>query len=262
LEISGLARGEDMNKEKVPLSGAQTLESLGREGTYEKVAEYLSDKPRGKILDIPTGSGVLAKRLFDLKFDVTCCDISPTQFLVDELTVDQGDLNERIPYDDEQFDYVCCLEGVEHTENPYNAIRELSRVLKPGGILIMTTPNYLNIERRLKFLVTGFFTKPVSQQMFKDVFGGKTHGMHLSPLGYSIIRFALEHAGFQITKITYVKKKPKQVFLKPFVWFIRLYTILYPKNLRERYWISETSSNEILDGGNTLVIYAQKTKTG
>lgn len=247
-----------MNKKNLPSGGAHTVRPLAREATYEKVVEYLSDKPRGKILDIPTGSGALAKRLFDLKFDVTCCDIDPTQFFANELTVDQGNLNERIPYDDGQFDYICCLEGIEHTENPYNATRELSRVLKPDGILIMSTPNYLNIKRRLKFLIKGSFTKPVSQQMLKEKFGGKTYGMHLSPLGYTILRFALEHAGFQITEITYVKKKPRQMFLRPFVLFIRLYTNLWPKSARERYWFSDTTSNVILDGGNTLVIYAKK----
>lgn len=263
-----LAQNLDYRKECTMTKGdgEQTDRPLTRGhekiGQYLKVVEYLRDKPRGKVLDIPTGSGVLAKRLFDLEFDVACCDIDPTQFMVSELTVDQGDLNERIPYDNEQFDYICCIEGIEHTENPYKAIRELSRALKPDGILIMTAPNYLNIERRLKFLITGYFTKPVSQRMFKDTFGGKTYGMHLSPIGYTIIRFALEHAGFQITEITYAKKKPRQMFLKPFVWFVRLYTKLYPKSARERYWFSETTSDEILEGGNILVIYAKKIETG
>lgn len=231
---------------------------IAREGIHEAVIEFLKDKPRGKVLDIPTGFGALAKQLYDLQFDVTCCDIDLGKFSVKELSVDHGDLNEKIPYGDEQFDYICCIEGIEHTENPYNAIREVSRVLKPGGTLIMTTPNYLNIERRLKFVITGSFTKPVSQQMLRDNYQGKTDGMHLSPLGYTIIKFALERAGFQITEISSGKKKRRQVFLKPLVWLIRLYAKLWPENARERYWISETTSSEILYGGNTLFIYAKK----
>ena len=122
----------------------------------------------------------------------------------------------------------------------------------------MSTPNYLNIERRLKFLMTGFFTKPVSQQMFRERFHGQVYAMHLSPIGYTLIRFILEHAGFRLTEIIHDKKKPKQLFLRPLVWFIRLYALFWPREKREQYWLSETLGGNILDGGNTLIIVAQK----
>ncbi len=231
---------------------------LARDGIHEKVIEYLSDKPKGRILDIPTGLGALAKKLSEMNFTVSCCDVDTSQFLAQPLKVDQGDLNGKIPYGDNEFDYVCFLEAIEHTENPYNAVRELARVLKPGGTLIMSTPNYLNIERRLKFLVTGFFTKPVPQDMFRERFHGQTYAMHLSPIGYTLIRFMLEHAGFHITEMTDDKKKPKQLLLKPLVWLIRLYTLSWSKKKREQYWLSETSGDTILDGGNTLIMIAQK----
>jgi SAM-dependent methyltransferase len=231
---------------------------LARDGVHDRVIEFLQDKPRGKVLDIPTGYGALAKQLYDMHFTVSCCDINTDQFLVDELKVDKGDLNEHIPYSDGEFDYVCFLEAVEHTENPYNAIRQVARVLKPGGTLIMSTPNYLNIERRLKFLVTGFFTRPVSQNTFRNHYRGEVYGMHLSPIGYTIIRFALEHAGLQIIKIAYDKKKKKQALLKPLVWLIRFYAKLWPKSKREKYWLAETTGDTILDGGNTLIIFARK----
>ena len=139
---------------------------LARNGVHERVIAYLADKPRGSVLDVPTGQGVLAKRLHETGFTVSCCDIDTSQFLAKELSVDQGDLNGRLPYGNEEFDYVCFLEAIEHTENPYNAVREVARVLKKGGVLALSTPNYLNIERRIKFLITGFFTKPVSHEKF------------------------------------------------------------------------------------------------
>jgi len=234
------------------------LVPLARDGIHEKIIEYMRDKPRGRILDIPTGFGALASRLSEMNFVVSCCDIDTSQFLAQGLKIDRGDLNGKIPYADNEFDYVCFLEAIEHTENPYNAVRELARVLKPGGTLFMSTPNYLNIERRLKFLVTGFFTKPVPQNMFKERFHGQTYAMHLSPIGYTLIRFILEYAGFRIIEITYDKKKPKQLLLKPLVWLIRLYTLSWSKKKREQYWLSETSGNTILDGGNTLIMIAQK----
>ena len=61
---------------------------------------------------------------------------------------------------------------------------------------------------------------------------GKTHAMHLSPIGYTLVRFMLECAGFSIIKMTYDKKKPKQLFLKPLVWLIRLYALSWSKKKR------------------------------
>jgi 2-polyprenyl-3-methyl-5-hydroxy-6-metoxy-1,4-benzoquinol methylase len=188
---------------------------LARNGVHEKIIACLDAKPRGRILDVPTGQGALAKRLQEKGFTVSCCDIDASQFLVKGLTVDQGDLNGRLPYGDEVFDYVCFLEAIEHTENPYNAVREVARVLKKGGTLAMSTPNYLNIERRIKFLLTGFFTKPVSHEKFLVTCEGKTYGMHLSPIGYTLIRFALESSGLNIVRLEYDMKKPKIVFLNP-----------------------------------------------
>jgi 2-polyprenyl-6-hydroxyphenyl methylase/3-demethylubiquinone-9 3-methyltransferase len=44
-------------------------------------------------------------------------------------------------FNEDYFDFVISSEVIEHTENPYGAIREFYRVLKPGGILALTVPN-------------------------------------------------------------------------------------------------------------------------
>lgn len=236
----------------------EEIRPLARNGVHERVIAYLADKPRGRLLDVPTGQGALAKRLHEEGFAVSCCDVETAQFLAKGLTVERGDLNGRLPYGDGEFDYVCFLEAIEHTENPYNAVREVSRVLKRGGTLAMSTPNYLNIERRMKFLVTGFFTKPVSHEKFVGACKGKVYGLHVSPMGYTLIRFALESAGLKIVHLTYDLRKPKIVFLKPFTWLVRAYTKLWSKAKQEEYWLNETTSKVILEGGNTLIIFAAK----
>lgn len=47
-----------------------------------------------------------------------------------------------LPYRDDTFDIVMSTEVVEHTEDPYRAVGQLIRVLKPGGILVITSPNH------------------------------------------------------------------------------------------------------------------------
>jgi len=47
---------------------------------------------------------------------------------------------EAIPYDDESIDGVICLEVLEHVKHPFKAADEIKRVLRKGGILLLTTP--------------------------------------------------------------------------------------------------------------------------
>lgn len=89
------------------IAGERAALPLERNGIHEKIIACLDAKPRGRVLDVPTGQGALAKRLHEKGFTVSCCDIDTSHFLVKGLTVDQGDLNGRLPYGDEVFDYVC-----------------------------------------------------------------------------------------------------------------------------------------------------------
>lgn len=52
---------------------------------------------------------------------------------------------EKIPCADRSFDTVISCETIEHVPSPQQAVRELSRVLKPGGRLFLTTPNYMGL---------------------------------------------------------------------------------------------------------------------
>ncbi|MEA3224294.1 MAG: class I SAM-dependent methyltransferase, partial [Thermodesulfobacteriota bacterium] len=140
---------------------------LANKGVHEKVISYFKGFKPGKVLDIPCGTGALSIVLDKMGYDVTPRDIHPEHMDVPGLKAQFCDMNKEFPFESKIFDYVACVEGIEHTENSYNAIREIARVLKPGGKLVLTTPNYLNIERRLKFLITGSFSKPVTQERFK-----------------------------------------------------------------------------------------------
>ena len=64
---------------------------------------------------------------------------------------------ERLPWADGSFDAVAAWEGLEHLENPHHAVREISRVLKPGGIFLLSLPNIFHIVLRLVFLRRGLF---------------------------------------------------------------------------------------------------------
>ena len=232
--------------------------TLSRTGTHEKIIRFLQNQKRGKLLDVPTGSGVLSAKLSDLGFECSCCDINADGFKAYDLEFRVGDLNGKIPFETDSFDYITCIDGLEHLENPYNAMREFKRILKKGGKLIISIPNYLNVERRMKFLLTGSFTKPVSQKMFKEKFNSSLAMMHINPIGYPLLKFLLESNGHSIIKLDIDSKKSKMFLLFPVIAFVKLYCWFWPKKAKERYWLKETLSKEIFTGGNTLLVFSER----
>ncbi len=91
---------------------------LARNETHDKVVEMMEKEPRGRVLDVPTGTGVLAGRLKGMGFELSCCDINASYFSIPDLSIELGDLNQSPSLCRLSFDYVICLDGIEHTENP------------------------------------------------------------------------------------------------------------------------------------------------
>src|SRR6266852_6648514 len=139
---------------------------LAHQAIHDTVVRILENEPRGALLDVPAGEGALAARLIDAGFDVRCCDLYPEIFRLDGVDIHSGNLDAELPFGDQSFNYVTCLEGLEHIENPQQAMREFARVLKPGGHLIVSVPNILNIEERLKWLLYGYTShfKPITRE--------------------------------------------------------------------------------------------------
>ena len=231
---------------------------LARNETHDKIVGMMEKEPRGKVLDVPTGTGVLAGRLRGMGFQISCCDINSTYFSVPDLLIDIGDLNQILPYPDRSFDYVICLDGIEHTENPFNAIREFQRILKGKGKLFLSVPNFLNIERRVRYLFTGGLSKIPSHEVIQKVWHSDLSMAHLSPLGYPLLKFVMEHYGFRVIRLEKDRSKPKMILLWPLAWVIRLCGRVTSKKRREAYRLDETLSREILMGGNTLIIVGEK----
>jgi SAM-dependent methyltransferase len=242
--------------------------AMAHPAIYETVEKILENEPKGKILDVPAGHGALAVHLKNLGFEVFCCDLYTELFSLKEFEIKRGNLDEKLPYDDGFFDKIVCIEGLEHIENPANAIREFARILKTGGELIVSVPNIMNIEERLKWLFNGYTShfKPLSKELLGEIreqikagYAGMDEvALHVNPIGYSEIRFLLEKSGFEIEKTYLDKPKRNSLLFLPLVWAIRLASRFSSAEKRKSRWADELNSDEVLRGGNTLIFKAKK----
>lgn len=235
---------------------------LAHEAIHDTVLNILRDLPKGKLLDIPAGEGALAKRLLEIGFDVSCADLYTEIFRLRDVEIKRGNLDGALPYEDDSFNYVVCVEGLEHIENPQQAMREFRRILKPNGHLIVSVPNIMNIEERLKWLINGYTShfKPLSSEHLEGIkkeFGSMEEiALHVNPISYSELRYVLEKNDFVIQKLYLDKAKKNSWAYFPFVLLIRLVARFSSERKRKERWADELNSDEVLLGGNTLIVHA------
>ncbi len=111
----------------------------------------LADHDPGLLLDIPAGTGPVIGEARKAGWRTVEVDLFPP----DGFRGVRADACAPLPFADGAFDCVLSMEGIEHFENQAAFVRECSRVLRPGGLLIITTPNVMHISGRLSHFMTG-----------------------------------------------------------------------------------------------------------
>lgn len=100
-----------------------------------------------KFLEVGCGLGYFSEMANKLDADVTGVDVGESLVKITKKRVPRGKFVKasasQLPFNSGTFDVVLCTEVIEHVENQNEALKELSRVLKRNGILVITTPNRL-----------------------------------------------------------------------------------------------------------------------
>jgi len=165
----------------------------------------------GMHLDVGAGRGELIRALDGtMPLRSAACDVHVQRFEVEGIPCDPVNLNqEPLPYPDAQFDLVTASEVVEHLENYRSLLREAFRTLKGGGVVVITTPNVLNVKSRVRYLLSGFANLfgplPVHNDKLYSVRG------HITPIPYFYLAHALLDAGFEKVELSIDKVQKTSV---------------------------------------------------
>jgi SAM-dependent methyltransferase len=205
----------------------------------EKVIQLMTEEERGRVLDLGCGDGKTGKRLLDEGFKVDACDMDAARFEFKQvIPFKLGNLNDPLPYANGSFDYVILMEVIEHIYNPDFVMAEISRILRKGGKLILSTPNILNIGSRCRFLIEGsydFFREPTLD--FSKCFPAAIQNMHVIPWRYQELEYLLSSKGLE-TKNFYVDKKKMNFY----VLMLLLFPVMYLSAKNKEYRSKKTGS--------------------
>ncbi|MFX0106749.1 MAG: class I SAM-dependent methyltransferase [Candidatus Hodarchaeota archaeon] len=126
---------------------------------FERIVDLF--EPCGRVLDVGCGDGWFGRRIIeDFGADVHGVDISEDALKIAEssgLKVKKQDLDgTELAYPNNHFDAVLCGDIIEHLLNTEFFLKEIRRVLKKNGFLILSVPNIAAYYNRL-LLLTGKF---------------------------------------------------------------------------------------------------------
>ena len=188
-------------------------------GLEERVMfSLLSESKGGRLLDVGCGVGTISLELQSRGFEVYGIDFS---YVAIEKAKEKGinaipcDVDaEGIPFEDNYFDVVWAGDVVEHVFDPIFLLEEISRVLKPTGKALISTPNDMNLHRRISIFVSG---KSPQSSVYRTLRQCKHHTV----MSLELLEYMLSTSGLSRRSIGSIVKLPR---------------------LKRKYWKSRTLS--------------------
>ena len=226
---------------------------LTHRAVLEAVERAVGHDLRGDHLDIGSGTGDLL-RLFAARFPLRsfACDYTDQLMKIPGQQVAIVDLNrEPLPFEDSRFALVSCVETIEHLEGFRAVVREIYRVLQPGGLAVFSTPNILNLRSRWRFLTSGFYN--LFGPLAPDESSIHSTRGHINPVSWFYLGHALLSTGFQNLRVTVDKYQRRSFFAFPL-----LALPVYLGNRVVTY--RDATRYRTLDDRNASLVYAMNSR--
>jgi 2-polyprenyl-3-methyl-5-hydroxy-6-metoxy-1,4-benzoquinol methylase len=161
-----------------------------------RIEKYKGD---GRLLDLGCALGAFLSLAKDHGWDP--CGVDVSSYAAEKarglsgVEVHQGELADCF-FPDASFDAVTLWDVVEHVPDPAETLREVHRVLKDDGVILMDTPNEGALVRRISYLMYRLLGRRVSYPANKLY-----HQYHLYYFSQTALRTLLEQCGFEVIEI-------------------------------------------------------------
>ena len=169
------------------------LASCGSSGRpiYRAALSSLSEvKAQGEFLDFGAGSGFFAGEILKISEFTSVSAVDLINYSSDppnpQIRWFYADLNEAMPCPEGDFDTIVALEVIEHLENPRAMAREFFRLLRPGGVALISTPNNESWRSILSLVLKRHFA----------AFTGSSYPAHITALLRMDLGRIFSEAGF------------------------------------------------------------------
>jgi SAM-dependent methyltransferase len=182
--------------------------------------EVVPDEAESKLLSVGCCTGQIEGLFREMGVIVYGVDGSPVALKEARrhgVITKCADIEKGLPYPDASFDFVFAGEVIEHLMHTRSFLEEVNRVLKPRGVVIITTPNLARLEDRFRFLFgkTPKHTTPVHDYLY----------LHIRPFTLDSLSSALRFTGFEVEK--YASNYVYLAFIKAGA-FSRILALLFP----------------------------------
>jgi SAM-dependent methyltransferase len=213
-----------------------------------------------RVVDVGAGEGYFSKMVGDRVSAelgrapdtvLSACDLFPEYFRYQGVTCDPINADGSLPYADGEFDVACSLEVIEHIKDQFAFMRELFRVVKPGGIAIVSTPNVLNLNSRVRYLHSGF-TVLFDPLLISSDDPRHTAG-HINPVPYYYLAYQLRRAGFRSVTAHYDRfKTSARALLAAWGPFIGVAHAMFRRRLASKKPDVEAENADVLRELNSI----------
>lgn len=162
--------------------------------SIELINEVIGKKAKlpPKLLSIACSTGVIEEkiknRLGMIIFGIDAATKSLKIATQRGIITKKADVSKILPFSDNYFDFVFAGEIIEHLFDPLFLLKEIYRVLKPNGYLILTTPNLARMDDRLRFLLGKAPRQiaPLHPYLY----------LHIRPFTFDLLKKTLSLCGF------------------------------------------------------------------
>ena len=196
-----------------------------------------------KVVDFPAGNGITSRLIGEVGGNPIPFDLFPEYFQIDGLECKRANIADGLPLKSGEVDAIICQEGMEHFSDQLQAFKHFNKVLKLNGRLLITVPNYSNIQSRLSYLLMeserfNSIMPPNELDSIwmsaRDVTDEVYYG-HIFLIGFQKLRVLAKLAGFKVKEVHKTKTKSTSAILLPFYYpFILLSNyITYRRNMRK-----------------------------